>query len=105
MTDALDALLTPLTLVYYLIAINLAAFAAFGIDKMLAEAQRQRISEATLLKLALIGGTPGAYAARPLFRHKTRKQPFSRNLHTIAALQVTALGALLIWWISAVPAA
>ena len=38
--------------------------------------------------LVLIGGTPGAYAGRALFRHKTRKQPFSARLHTIAVFQI-----------------
>ncbi len=64
-------------LAYYLIAINFIAFAAFGIDKSLAEQGRRRISEARLLGWATIGGTAGAYAGRHLFRHKTRKLSFS----------------------------
>ena len=78
-------------------AINFVAFAAFGIDKKLAEARAFRISEARLLGLAFIGGSPGAYAGRHLFRHKTRKQPFSGELHTIAALQIAAMLAFLGW--------
>jgi uncharacterized membrane protein YsdA (DUF1294 family) len=50
-----------------------------------------------LLTLALLGGSPGAYAGRAAFRHKTRKQPFSRELHTIAAFQLVALSATLGW--------
>ena len=46
-----------------------------------------RTSEATLLWLAFLGGSPGAYLGRRLFRHKTRKQPFCRELHRIAAMQ------------------
>jgi uncharacterized membrane protein YsdA (DUF1294 family) len=83
--------------VFYIIAINFAAFAAFGIDKMLAEANARRISEARLLSLALIGGSPGAYAGRHLFRHKTRKQPFSGQLHAVAALQVAVVVGLVAW--------
>lgn len=94
------ALLTPLTVALYLIAINFVAFAAFGIDKMLAEAGRRRIAESTLLSFATLGGSPGAYAGRSAFRHKTRKQPFSSNLHAIAVLQVLAGGALLGWMIA-----
>jgi len=82
---------------YALIALNLLALVAFGLDKLKAEAGRRRIPESTLLTLALIGGTPGAYAGRALFRHKTRKQPFSGRLHAIAAVQVLALGAALGW--------
>lgn len=91
-------LLTPANLATYVCAINFAAFAAFGIDKMLAEAGRRRISEAKLLGLALVGGSPGAYAGRRLFRHKTRKQPFSSELHGIATLQLVALAAFAGWW-------
>ncbi|MDP4538312.1 DUF1294 domain-containing protein [Qipengyuania sp. DY56-A-20] len=91
------ALLTPANIATYLIASNFVAFAAFGVDKMLAEAGARRISEATLLQLAFIGGTPGAYAGRRLFRHKTRKQPFSSNLHTIAMSQIVAAAGLGTW--------
>ena len=78
-------------LAYYLIAVNFAAFAAYGLDKSHAENGRRRISERTLHRLALIGGTPGAYAGRKAFRHKTRKREFSAVLHTIAAVQIAAL--------------
>ena len=40
--------------------------------------------------LALAGGSPGALLARRLFRHKTRKQPFSTQLFMIAAIQAGA---------------
>ena len=84
--------LQPLELtVYFLIAINFIAFAVFGVDKLLAEMGSWRISEATLLMWAFFGGTLGAYAGRSLFRHKTRKQPFSRQLNIIAGLQAVVL--------------
>jgi uncharacterized membrane protein YsdA (DUF1294 family) len=78
-----------------LVMINFLAFAAFGIDKARAERGAWRISEGALLRLAFFGGTLGAYAGRALFRHKTRKQPFCANLHTIAVLQVIAAGLVL----------
>lgn len=87
--------LTPANLATALIALNFIAFAAFGIDKARAEAGHWRIAESTLLGLALLGGTVGAYAGRALFRHKTRKQPFSFQLHAITVLQVAGLG----WWL------
>lgn len=89
--------LNPSNLVAVLAAINFAAFAAFGIDKARAERGDWRIKESTLLGLALIGGTIGAYAGRRAFRHKTRKQPFSGLLFTIAVLQVSALGLWIGW--------
>ena len=88
--------LSPANLVTALIAVNFIAFAAFGIDKMLAEAGWWRISEKALLFWAAIGGTPGAYAGRALFRHKTRKQPFSSNLHVILVEQVTLIGVVVV---------
>lgn len=85
----------PLELaIYYLIAINFAAFAAFGIDKARAEAGAWRISEGTLLTLALFGGSPGAYAGRRAFRHKTRKQPFCSQLAGVVCLQIGGAAAL-----------
>ena len=75
----------------WLIAINLAAFAAFGMDKRRARAGAWRISEAKLLLFALIGGTLGAYAGRRFFRHKSRKARFSTALHLIATIQIAAI--------------
>ena len=86
----LAPLLTPANIAVAVVAMNLLAFAAFGIDKALAEQGMRRISEHTLLQLAFFGGIAGAYAGRALFRHKTRKQPFSNQLHTIAGLQLCA---------------
>jgi len=71
--------------------VNAAAFMTFWYDKRQARAGGWRISESTLLGLALIGGTPGALLARRLFRHKTRKEPFSTWLLLIAMLQAGAL--------------
>lgn len=42
-----------------------------------------------------MGRTPAAYGARLSLRHKTRKQPFSMQLHTLALLQLSALIAVL----------
>lgn len=97
MSSPFTALLTPANLATAFIAVNFIAFAAFGVDKMKAEAGAWRVQESTLLMLALIGGTPGAYAGRTMFRHKTRKQPFSSRLHTIAVLQLLGAGAVIGW--------
>lgn len=78
----------------FLLAINLLAFAAFGWDKRQARLGRWRVKESTLLMLALLGGSPGAFAGRAAFRHKTRKQPFVTQLWLIVALQAAAAAAL-----------
>ena len=91
------ALIGPANLVCALIAVNFLVFAAFGIDKAKAEAGQWRVQESTLLTFALFGGSPGAYAGRALFRHKTRKQPFNDQLQLIVLLQVLALGGVIGW--------
>ena len=91
------SMLTPANLVTACVAMNFFAFASFGIDKWKAETGRWRTSEATLLWLAFLGGSPGAFLGRALFRHKTRKQPFVEQLYTIAFLQVMGAGAWLGW--------
>ena len=79
-----------------LAAINLWTMVAFWRDKQAAVEGRRRTSEADLLFFAIIGGSPGAFAARRMFRHKTRKEPFSTQLFVIATLQVgAAIGFLL----------
>ena len=70
--------------------VNLWTFMLFGLDKIRAEEGSWRVSEGTLLFWAFLGGTIGAYTGRAVFRHKTRKQPFSSNLHQTAMLQVLA---------------
>jgi uncharacterized membrane protein YsdA (DUF1294 family) len=86
-----EAALSIVALALLFAAINLWTVAAFGRDKARARAGQRRISEAELLALAAIGGSPGALLARRLFRHKTWKQPFSSYLIVIAAIQAGAL--------------
>ena len=75
---------------FYLILVNIIAFAAFGIDKRKAVKHKYRISEATLLGLALIGGAAGALAGMHLFHHKTRK-PLFRAIPVLLAAQIVLL--------------
>ena len=80
-----------LSLVPLLVALNLFTMLRFWQDKQRAIAGQRRIPEADLLGLAIFGGSPGALAARWIFRHKTRKQPFSTWLFLIAAIQAGLL--------------
>lgn len=73
------------------LSINLVTFLWFGWDKSQAQQGGWRTSESNLLSLALIGGTPAAYLARHVFRHKTRKQPFSNILFAILVLQLSGI--------------
>ena len=77
----------------FLLAMNFAAFAAFGIDKRRALERRWRVRESDLLFLAFVGGTGGAWLGRWYFRHKTRKASFSGALAVVTLAQM----AILVW--------
>ena len=78
-------------------AINALTVLRFWQDKQFARTGARRVPEAELLQLAMLGGSPGALLARQVFRHKTRKQPFSTQLMIITAVQVMALIGLLVF--------
>lgn len=61
---------------YYLIAINLLTFIAYGYDKRQAADGGKRVPENSLHLLTLLGASPGAWAAIFFFRHKIRKFSF-----------------------------
>lgn len=77
-----------------LLLVNARTAHLFWQDKRYAREGHRRVPESSLLMMAAIGGTPGALVARQMFRHKTRKQPFSIYLWLIAAIQA----GLLIGW-------
>lgn len=78
----------------YILCINLLTFIIYGIDKRRAIKQRFRISEATLLILALVGGSIGALLGMHLWHHKTRHLRFSIGIPCILLLQVLGIGLL-----------
>ena len=84
----------PMLIILYVALLSGLCFTAFAWDKFCAIRGMWRIPERTLLILAALGGTPGAFSAQRLLRHKTQKQPFGTYLVTIAALQVIALLAI-----------
>lgn len=75
----------------WLASASLLAFVAAWADKRAAKAGKGRVPEATLLLLALIGGSPGLVLAMLAFRHKTRKATFLARLALVLALQAFAL--------------
>ncbi len=82
----------------WLLVINVAAYASFAIDKARArQAGARRVSERTLLRLAALGGSPGAVFAQQRLRHKSYKQPFRTYLWLIIVAQVLALSAFAAW--------
>lgn len=77
-------------LLVYLLAINIITFATYGIDKMKAKRNKWRISEATLLLLALCGGSLGAWAGIKVWHHKTKHLKFKYGVPAIILLQIAA---------------
>ncbi len=67
---------------------NLIAFALYGIDKRRAKQGAWRISEYTLLLVALLGGSLGALLGMRYFRHKTRHRKFRYGIPLILLLQL-----------------
>lgn len=60
----------------YLLAVNVLAFIVYGIDKYKAKHAKWRISETTLLLLAVFGGSVGAWCGMKKWHHKTMHKKF-----------------------------
>ena len=74
---------------YYLFAINIVSFFLYGIDKYKAKKNKWRISEATLLMIAVIGGSIGAWVGMRLWHHKTMHKKFKYGIPIIIILQIS----------------
>ena len=72
----------------YLIAINVVTFFLYGMDKWKAKRSKWRISEATLLGLAVIGGSIGAWLGMKVWHHKTMHKKFKYGLPLILIVQI-----------------
>lgn len=72
----------------YLIIINIAGFAAMGIDKHRAKKAQWRVKEKTLFLLAVIGGSAGAILGMQYFRHKTKHTGFVFGMPAILIAQI-----------------
>lgn len=75
----------------YLVLVNAAALALMLTDKKKARRGAWRIPEATLLGIAVFGGSIGVIIGMYLFRHKTRHLKFSLGLPLILAVQIGLL--------------
>ena len=78
-------------LLIYLAVVNVLTIIVFGVDKMNAKANRQRVRIVTLLGLALIGGSLGALIGMYGFHHKTKKAYFTVGVPMILLMQVVVL--------------
>lgn len=78
-------------LLIYLAVVNILTIIVFGVDKMNAKANRQRVRIVTLLGLAFIGGSVGALIGMYGFHHKTKKAYFTVGVPLILLMQVVVL--------------
>ena len=75
-------------LLNYLVLINVITFIVYGIDKLKAKKGRWRIPESTLLLLAIIGGSIGAWYGMKVWHHKTLHKKFTYGIPLIMAVQL-----------------
>lgn len=78
-------------IIIYLTSINLATFITYGIDKMKAKRSKWRIREASLLLLAVLGGSIGALLGMKVWHHKTMHKKFKYGVPAIIILQIAAI--------------
>ena len=83
--------MTTKLIVIYLIAINVVTFFLYGIDKWKAKRSKWRIPEATLLGLAVIGGSIGAWIGMKVWHHKTMHKKFKYGLPLILLAQIALI--------------
>ncbi len=75
-------------MIIVLVVINLIAFILYGVDKHRAKNHQWRISEKTLIGIAVIGGSIGAILGMYIFHHKTKHWYFRYGLPAILIVQV-----------------
>lgn len=74
--------------IVYLVVINVATFLTSGIDKWKAKKSLWRIREASLLGLAVLGGSIGAWLGMKVWQHKTMHKKFKYGIPLILAAQI-----------------
>ncbi len=79
----------------YLAVINVVTFFVYGIDKWKAKRSKWRTPEATLLGMAGIGGSIGAWLGMKVWHHKTLHKKFRYGIPAILIVQLALIGYLL----------
>lgn len=75
----------------YLVAINVVTFFIYGIDKWKAKRSKWRITETSLLLLALLGGSIGAWLGMKAWHHKTLHKKFKYGIPLIFIIQLAVV--------------
>ena len=74
-----------------IIGVNVITFVVYGIDKLKAKKGKWRVPETTLLLLAIVGGSVGAWCGVKVWHHKTMHAKFKYGIPLIMAVQVGLL--------------
>ena len=87
----------------WLLIINVAAFLAYGLDKLLAKLKARhekvpRLPERNLLLLAIVGGGIGAWLGMELFRHKTQHRSFRICVPLFTLIWIVVVGGLYLYF-------
>lgn len=85
--------MTDHLILLYLTIINAAGFLLMLIDKQKARRGAWRIPEATLIWIAILGGSIGSLIGMYFFRHKTRHLKFVLGIPLILFVQLS----LVVW--------
>lgn len=88
------------TILIYIAVINVIAFVLFGVDKWKAKHGSWRITEATLLDAAILGGSIGAYLGMKVFHHKTQHKKFVYGIPLIIFFHLLLLFFIIRWILS-----
>jgi uncharacterized membrane protein YsdA (DUF1294 family) len=75
-------------IIIYLIVINVATFITYGIDKYKARRAMWRVREASLLILAVLGGSVGAWLGMKVWHHKKQHLKFKYGVPFILFAQI-----------------
>ena len=78
--------------IYYLVIINIVTFLVYGIDKWKARKAMWRVREASLLMLAVLGGSIGAWLGMKVWHHKTQHKKFRYDIPAIIIIQLVIIG-------------
>lgn len=82
-------------LLFCIIGVNVITFVVYGIDKLKAKKGKWRVPETTLLLLAIIGGSVGAWCGVKVWHHKTMHAKFKYGIPLIMAMQAGLLVCLM----------
>lgn len=72
----------------YIGLVNVFAFILYGIDKLKAPKSKWRVPESTLIGIAIIGGSIGAWSGMKVWHHKTLHKKFKYGIPLILVAQI-----------------